>query len=91
MGWQAESEPASFSLDELIDRLKPPAIICGEIEGARSRLLHEDGLEIVSVAASLRRPSYLAQVGRQRMEEVGESDPAALAPTYLGDIEGSDS
>lgn len=88
--WHAQNEPKSQSWDELIQALDSPTVVCGEIEAVRERLEREKFALPLSPAECVRRPSYLAQVGRSRMAEQGEADPAALAPTYLGDLEGAD-
>ena len=86
--WQPQTDPESFTWDELLDKLKNPTLVCGEIGSERKHLQREKNAMVLPPAACLRRPSFLAQIGRRKIEAEGPDDPAALAPTYLGDIEG---
>ncbi len=89
-GWQANAEIEAVTLDELIERIQTPTIICGELGREeretlrRARGRKQGGkIALASPAASLRRPSYLAELAWQRWQTGQRYDPATLAPIYL--------
>ena len=88
-GWQAQSEPESFTWDQVLGQVREPTVICGELGNERPRLEREKNVLLRSPAACVRRPSYLAEIARNRIADGDEDDPAALAPTYLGELEGA--
>jgi tRNA threonylcarbamoyladenosine biosynthesis protein TsaB len=84
--WQAESEPVVLAWSDLIEQLKEPTIVAGELGAARARLAKHKWAEPVGPEACLRRPSYLGAVARQLLDEGVDTDPALAVPSYLGEI-----
>jgi tRNA threonylcarbamoyladenosine biosynthesis protein TsaB len=70
---------------ELSERIQSPTMVCGELTEDERRLLSRKRKNVIlaSPAASLRRPSYLAELAWQRWQAGQVDDPAALSPIYL--------
>lgn len=66
--------------------LRTVPYLCGELDAAAVAVLEGqlgDRLRLVSPAAALRRPAFLAELGRWHIAEHGWPDAAALQPLYL--------
>ena len=90
-GWQAQAEPEALTWEEALDRVRVPTYACGEISGGAEQLRKHPQVVSANPAACVRRPSVMAVLARQAIEEGIETDPRALTPVYLGDLESSKS
>ncbi|RMF46170.1 MAG: tRNA (adenosine(37)-N6)-threonylcarbamoyltransferase complex dimerization subunit type 1 TsaB [Anaerolineae bacterium] len=83
--WKAQGDLQVWKLPDLAAALNAPARLCGEVDAEARRLLAEAApqVEILSPAACLRRPAYLAELGWRRLQQGAHDDPATLAPIYL--------
>jgi tRNA threonylcarbamoyladenosine biosynthesis protein TsaB len=70
---------------ELVEQITFPAYICGEMTQDERHLFHQAGphLMLASPARSIRRPSFLAEIGWKRWKSGRVDDCAALSPIYL--------
>jgi tRNA threonylcarbamoyladenosine biosynthesis protein TsaB len=70
---------------ELYERIHQPTLVSGELTQEERLLLGRKPKSIVlaSPAQSLRRPSFLAELGWRRWKDGKIDDPATLAPFYL--------
>lgn len=88
--WQANAQLEVLTLDQLIERIQSPTLVCGEFtDDERLQLLRKrdrktnPNIHLASPALSLRRPSFLAELGWQRWRAGQLDDPASLSPIYL--------
>ena len=83
--WQATGEVVGMTAQELHDLIQAPTVVCGELTGEERRLLgrRRKIVLLASPAQSLRRPSFLAELGWRQWQMGKVSDPATLAPFYL--------
>jgi tRNA threonylcarbamoyladenosine biosynthesis protein TsaB len=88
--WESQSEPLVMSVEELAQAIQSPTLVCGELSAAeRVTLARKRRLVVLaSPAASLRRPSYLAELAWKRWRSNKVDDPISLAPIYLSTAEG---
>lgn len=88
--WESQGEMQVMSAEELAQSIESPTLVCGELTAAeRVTLARRRRLVILaSPAASLRRPSYLAELAWKRWRSNKVDDPIALAPIYLSTAEG---
>lgn len=84
-GWQAVSPARVATLEALIDEIKNPSLVCGELTSEdRKRLPQENAhVYLVSAAQSTRRPAVLAELAWARWQAGEVDDEASLAPIYL--------
>lgn len=93
VGWYRLEEEAwvpwrtavSMTAEELSARINKPTLVCGELNDEERRLLARKRVNVtlLSPAHSLRRPSFLAELGWERLESGQVDDPASLSPIYL--------
>jgi tRNA threonylcarbamoyladenosine biosynthesis protein TsaB len=90
-GWQSEGKPVNSTWKELIERHEGPLTFVGEITPEAAKLIRTSGklFQIASAAASVRRASYLAELGWRRLRRGDFDSPSALAPIYLQDPSGA--
>ena len=83
--WISDDQLIILSVQDLTAKIKSPTIICGELTGDERRILGRKRKNVIlaSPAQSLRRPSYLAELGWKRWKSGKTDDPAILAPYYL--------
>lgn len=83
--WKSDHQIQVFTPRELADRIKSPTIVCGELSEAERRIFKRKRKNVIlaTPAQSLRRPSYLAELGWRRWQKGMTDDPATLAPNYL--------
>jgi tRNA threonylcarbamoyladenosine biosynthesis protein TsaB len=83
--WKADQKIKVMTPRELASGIKSPTIVCGELSEEERRLLKRKRINVIlaSPAQSLRRPSFLAELGWSRWQKGMSDDPAALAPEYL--------
>ena len=67
-----------------MEELKSPVLVCAELTAAeRETLAANPEIQLVSPAASIRRPAMLAELAWARWQAGDVDDAAALAPIYL--------
>ena len=83
--WRALGKLENISRDEFLKRLTPPVLVAGELDGDLRAALNErqDGVKVVSPAASLRRPAVLSELAWARWRAGSVDDLMGLAPIYL--------
>lgn len=89
--WKADKKVQVMTPKELANGIKSPTIVCGELSEEERRLLRRKriNVKLASPAQSLRRPSFLAELGWQRWKKGESDDPAVLAPEYLHYVQNS--
>jgi tRNA threonylcarbamoyladenosine biosynthesis protein TsaB len=81
--WHPEGDLQNLTLEEFMEKVETPAIICGELSGeARQRLTHK-GAILPSPAQCVRRPAVLAELAWQRWKAGQIDNPDTLSPIYL--------
>jgi tRNA threonylcarbamoyladenosine biosynthesis protein TsaB len=83
--WFAQGKAQVTTAEELSQQIHKPTMICGELNGEERRLLARKTKNVIlsSPAASLRRPSFLAELAWKRLQVGQIDDPVTLAPVYL--------
>lgn len=83
-GWQAQGPARVMTLETLMDELKKPVIVCGELTSEEYHQLEEKAdVHLASPAQSVRRPAILAELAWESALAGNINDPATLAPIYL--------
>ncbi len=83
-GWQAKGEPAVTTVDELIDSIQNPVIVCGELTAdERQRIRKNKNALLATPASCARRPGVLAELAWRRWQAGKVDNAASLAPIYL--------
>lgn len=83
--WQSDGEVSVLNLDELIETIESPTLICGELTEEERKILAKkrDLIELSSPVQSTRRPAFLAELAWKRYQADDTDDTASLAPIYL--------
>jgi len=83
--WQAQETPSVIEPEVLVKTIDAPTLICGELsEEARSILGRRwKNAIIASPARCVRRASFLAEIGWERLMNNQTDDPVSLTPIYL--------
>lgn len=83
--WQPQEVPSVIDAEDLVKTIDAPTLICGELsEEARSILGRRwKNAIIASPARCLRRASFLAEIGWERVMNNQTDDPVSLTPIYL--------
>ncbi len=83
--WAAEGNIEVVSAEELGEKIQKPTLVCGELTEDERRTLgkHRRNIKLATPAQSLRRPSYLAELGWRRWQTGEVDNPATLSPFYL--------
>jgi tRNA threonylcarbamoyladenosine biosynthesis protein TsaB len=83
-GWQAKGAARVVTVDEIVDEVKSPIIMCGELTPEeRQKLAGKADIRLASPAQSVRRPAILAELAWIRWQAGDVDDEATLAPIYL--------
>lgn len=83
-GWQAKGPARVVSVDGLLEEVKSPVIVCGELTTAeRQKLMEKPEIRLLSPAQSVRRPAILAGLAWSRWLAGDVDNEATLAPIYL--------
>jgi tRNA threonylcarbamoyladenosine biosynthesis protein TsaB len=83
-GWQAKGPARVVTIEALIDEVKSPMIVCGELTSKeRQKLAEKPEVRLVSPVQSVRRPAVLAELSWARWQADNVDDEATLAPIYL--------
>src|ERR1051325_3353532 len=76
-GWRAKGPARVATVEALIDEVKSPVLVCGELTSEeRQRLSQKPEVRLVSPAQSIRRSAVLAELAWRRWQK-GESDDEA--------------
>ena len=84
--WHKQGPFRLTTLPELCEEAQDPALFCGELDAQDVDLIRRklgSAAVIASPAASLRRASYLAESGWERLARGDSDDAATLSPIYL--------
>jgi tRNA threonylcarbamoyladenosine biosynthesis protein TsaB len=84
--WQRLTPYQIAYLDALAPHDQRKTLYCGELDGAALKMLRESFTDLAilpTVAATLRRPAFLAELGWQRLAAGEEDDVVSLSPIYL--------
>ncbi len=89
--WRSVGEIELLTAQRLSGKITQPTLVCGEFTAEERQLLGRKRVNVIlaSPAQSLRRPSYLAELGWRRWQSGQVDDPAALSPFYLHHQESS--
>jgi tRNA threonylcarbamoyladenosine biosynthesis protein TsaB len=83
-GWRAMDSARVLTMDALINEVKSPILLCGELTAKeRQTLAGKAEIQLVSPAQSVRRPAVLAELAWSRWQAGKVDDEATLAPIYL--------
>ncbi len=83
-GWQVVDPARVVTVEALMDEVKSPVILCGELtSGERQKLAEKPEIRLTSPAQSMRRPAVLAELAWVRWQAGNVDDEATLAPIYL--------
>lgn len=82
--WQATDPARVVTVDALLDEIKDPSIVCGELTSEDRHKMKENAhVHLSSPAQSVRRPAILAELAWARWQAGKVDDEASLAPIYL--------
>lgn len=83
--WVAQSQPQVTTVMELSNSIHHPTLVAGELTGAERQVLARKRVNVMlaSPAQSLRRPSFLAELGWARWQSGQVDEIVSLAPIYL--------
>jgi tRNA threonylcarbamoyladenosine biosynthesis protein TsaB len=81
--WQPDGELQNLTIEEFVDQISEPILVCGELSGeARERLSQTKSI-LPPPAQCVRRPAVLAEMAWKRWKAGAVDDPATLKPIYL--------
>lgn len=81
--WQPDGELQNLTIEEFVDTIAEPTLVCGELSGeARERLSQTKSI-IPSPVRCVRRPAVLAELAWKRWQAGKIDNPATLKPIYL--------
>lgn len=83
--WRPKDELWLGKWPAFIAQLEGESTLCGEIDPAGCKMLEqsEKKIRVTTGAASLRRASYLADIGWARLREDQADDPFVVTPIYV--------
>ncbi len=82
--WQPESEPTVMRIDELLESIHSPTIVCGELSAEeRKQLADDDRVQLGTPTQCTRRPAFLAELAWKRYQADDTDDAASLSPIYI--------
>jgi tRNA threonylcarbamoyladenosine biosynthesis protein TsaB len=82
--WREAAPPQLSGPEVIVTRLRPPALVAGEIDGRlRAELERLEGIRIAASAASIRRAATLAELGYRRLAAGEAADAALVRAVYL--------
>ena len=90
-GWQSSQTPTIENWEALLPRLEGRVTFAGEItaQAAKQIKAADKTFQIASPATAVRRASYLAELGWQRLRAGNVDDAQTLIPVYLRDPAGN--
>jgi tRNA threonylcarbamoyladenosine biosynthesis protein TsaB len=83
--WESQGSPESQTVEGFSDLIETPTVVCGEMTAPERQILARKRKTVLlaSPAASLRRPSFLAEIAWRRWKTGKLDDVISLAPIYL--------
>jgi tRNA threonylcarbamoyladenosine biosynthesis protein TsaB len=83
--WQPTGQVEILDVQSLSEQIQSPTLVSGDLSDDDRRALGRRyrNVRMASPARSMRRPSYLAEIGYKRWVTGKLDDPATLAPIYL--------
>jgi tRNA threonylcarbamoyladenosine biosynthesis protein TsaB len=83
--WQSVGSSEIMTAEELAKKIKKPTIVCGELEAGQQKTLARKYRNVIMVppSQSIRRPSILAEIALERMQENKHTDIQSIKPIYL--------
>jgi tRNA threonylcarbamoyladenosine biosynthesis protein TsaB len=83
--WESQGEPTVQTIQMLTDFIESPTLVCGEMTAPERQMLarKRKNVLLASPAASVRRPSFLAEIAWRRWKTGKLDDVISLAPIYL--------
>jgi tRNA threonylcarbamoyladenosine biosynthesis protein TsaB len=82
--WQPNGEPTVMRIDELLESIHSPTMVCGELTAdERKQLADDDRIQLGTPTQCTRRPAFLAELAWQRYQANDTDDAASLAPIYV--------
>lgn len=83
--WQSDHRLVVTTAIDLSQEITSPTMICGELTEAERHVLGRKWKKVMisSPAASLRRPSFLAEIAWKRWKNNQVDNPETLSPIYL--------
>lgn len=87
--WVSQGEPQVARVNELSALIQKPTLVVGELSAEERQIMARKRVNVIlpTPAQSLRRPSYLAELGWKRWQAGQVDEVVALAPIYLNVIE----
>ncbi|HWQ84462.1 MAG TPA: tRNA (adenosine(37)-N6)-threonylcarbamoyltransferase complex dimerization subunit type 1 TsaB [Anaerolineales bacterium] len=84
-GWISQNKLAVTTAEELVEQIEEPTLVAGELDDDERHILKRKKklIDLTSPAHSVRRPSFLAELGWRRWQAGQVDDPAALTPIYI--------
>ncbi|HEY69980.1 MAG TPA: tRNA (adenosine(37)-N6)-threonylcarbamoyltransferase complex dimerization subunit type 1 TsaB [Anaerolineae bacterium] len=87
--WRRKGSEATFTLQEMLERLEDPTYVCGELTAEQRDVLEEyKAVHLAPPALCVRRPAVLADMAWERVRSGKLKEPASVVPTYLGALSG---
>jgi tRNA threonylcarbamoyladenosine biosynthesis protein TsaB len=87
--WQPLNEPQLTEVKVLAAQIESPALCTGEIDEHSAMILRRGSRKkarVISPAARLRRPGFLAEIAAARLKAGEGTDPDTLEPIYPGQL-----
>jgi len=82
--WQTDSEPSVMRINELIESIHSPTMVCGELTADERKQLADDAqVQLGTPTQCTRRPAFLAELAWKRYQAHDTDDAASLAPIYI--------
>ena len=82
--WQPNGEPTVMRIDELLESIHTPTMVCGELTAdERKQLADDDRIHLGTPTQCTRRPAFLAELAWKRYQANDTDDAASLAPIYV--------
>lgn len=82
--WQPDGDPTVMRVEELLETIHNPTLVCGELtEEEREALAKNDLVQLGTPTQCTRRPAFLAELAWKRYQAKDTDDAASLAPIYV--------
>lgn len=82
--WQPDGEPTVMRIDELMESIHSPTMVCGELTAVeRKQLADNERVQLGTPTQCTRRPAFLAELAWKRYQAKDTDDAASLAPIYI--------
>jgi tRNA threonylcarbamoyladenosine biosynthesis protein TsaB len=83
-GWQSDDAPTVMRVEELLETIHKPTLVCGELSGEeRESLAKNDHVQLGTPVQCTRRPAFLAELAWKRYQANDTDDAASLSPIYV--------